>query len=78
VAIMSICAMTPVGVAAWTVILVGAAAGGLWGVVRSRRYVNAHDVLADPESWQEPLVVGAVVAVQLYRISPDGPYINWP
>jgi hypothetical protein len=35
-------------------------------------------VASDPGSYVVPYLIGIAVGARMYRVSPDGPFVDWP
>jgi RHS repeat-associated protein len=69
---------TPIGWAGWTVIGIGAGLGAIYGIVHGYNDGSGPAAVKDPENYIVPGVIGAVTAARMYRLTDDGPYVDWP
>ena len=77
---------TPLGWAAGAVIITGAVFGGSYGVVHGINLGSQENtfsdgvvvVASDPGSYVVPYLIGIAVGARMYRVSLDGPYVDWP
>ena len=86
VGIVFVVTSTPLGWAAGAVIITGATLGGKYGVGHGMNLGSQENnftdgfvaVVSDPGSYIVPYAIGCIVGARMYRVVPDGPYVNWP
>jgi RHS repeat-associated protein len=82
---VAVCTATPIGWAGGVVILVGAGlgalTGGSYGAEKGNGKTGSEGAAAaagDPWTWEGPFIIGALAGIRMYKVVPDGPFVDWP